>query len=353
MARPRSKPVSGYAVANRTYAGYISELFSWLQCRSASLRATHKADRSCYTARLPAIFVCHIQMTWLQIRFTSPKQLAPALDDLLMAAGAVSTTMEDAADQPLFEPPPGTTPLWDTVIVTGLFEADADTDHILLLIQQELGQALPPVRVEVLEDKDWVRAWQDNYHPMQMGKRLWIVPSWTAPPEPTAVNLLLDPGLAFGTGTHPTTALCLEWLDGLDLSGKIVLDYGCGSGVLGIAALLLGAAQVWAIDNDPQAVLSTRQNAERNGVSKRLQVGLPGTLPAGFQADVTVSNILAGPLVMLAPTLVQHTRSGGWIGLSGLISRQVDEVRAGYQKWSTMHDVACRDDWCRLAGLLA
>ena len=204
--------------------------------------------------------------------------------------------------------------------------------------------------MEILEDKDWVRAWMDHYHPMQFGRRLWVVPSWTPPPEPDAINLLLDPGLAFGTGTHPTTALCMEWLDGLELTGKTVIDYGCGSGILAVAALLLGARVAYGVDNDPQALTATRNNAERNGVADRLQTFLPEDMPA-VAADVIVANILAGPLAMLAPTLAAHSRPGAQIALSGIIRPQVDELRSVYEQWFSMNGEAIKEeDWCRLSG---
>lgn len=290
-------------------------------------------------------------MAWLQLKFTTTKTLAPAFDDLLTALGAGAVLMEDAADQPLLEPPPGATPLWDAVVVVGLFTADSDMDAIVEFLGEQLGEAMPSAKVELLEDKDWERAWMDNYHPMQFGDRLWVCPSWREPPEPNAVNLLLDPGLAFGTGTHATTALCLQWLDGLDLAGKTVIDYGCGSGILAIAALLLGAREAWCVDNDPQALISTRNNAEHNGVADRVHVCLPEDFPAEITADVVVANILAGPLVELAPVLSARCRPGGVLALSGLIRPQVDDVREAYDPTFDMDGLAIRDeDWCRLSG---
>jgi ribosomal protein L11 methyltransferase len=290
-------------------------------------------------------------MSWLQLKIDTTKAQAPVLEELLETLGAAAVLMEDSADQPLLEPPPGATPLWDATRVIGIFTVDSEMDAIIEFLEAQLGEALPAHRVEVLEDKDWVRAWMDHYHPMRFGDRLWVVPSWTPPPQPDAVNLLLDPGLAFGTGTHPTTALCMEWLDSLDLQGKTVIDYGCGSGILAVAALLLGAKEAWCVDNDPQALTATRNNAEHNGVGERVHVFMPDDMPE-MQADVIVANILAGPLAMLAPVMAAHSHAGTHIALSGIIRPQVDELREVYGEWFDMDGLAIKEeDWCRLSGI--
>ncbi|MDF2446137.1 MAG: prmA [Moraxellaceae bacterium] len=290
-------------------------------------------------------------MTWLQLKIETTKADAPVFEELLEEIGAAAVLMEDSADQPLLEPPPGATPLWDATRVIGVFTVDSEIDAIVEYLERRLGRPLPPHRMEVLEDKDWVRAWMDHYHPMRFGERLWVVPSWTPPPEPDATNLLLDPGLAFGTGTHPTTALCLEWLDSLDLKDKVVIDYGCGSGILAVAALLLGAREAWCVDNDPQALTATRNNAAHNGVGEKVHTLMPDEMPATVAADVIVANILAGPLAMLAPTLAAHSRAGTEIALSGIIRPQVDELREVYCEWFDMNGLATREeDWCRLSG---
>lgn len=289
-------------------------------------------------------------MTWLQLKIETTKADAPAYEALLEEVGAAAVLMEDSADQPLLEPPPGAQPLWDATRVVGIFTVDSKVDAVVDFMEARLGHPLPAHRVEVLEDKDWVRAWMDHYHPMCFGDRLWVVPSWTPPPRPDAINLLLDPGLAFGTGTHPTTALCLEWLDKLDLKGKVVLDYGCGSGILAVAALLLGAKEAWCVDLDPQALTATRNNAEHNGVGDRVKVFMPDDLPE-MTADVIVANILAGPLAMLAPALARHSRPGTEIALSGIIQPQVAELREVYGEWFHMDGLAIKEeDWCRLSG---
>ncbi len=294
-------------------------------------------------------------MTWLKLQFTGvDSDSADALEDALLASGAQAVTLEDAADQPLFEPDVGTTPLWSQSLLTALFPADADTAAVIRELEDQLPigplTTLPPWKREILEDKDWVRAWMDHYHPMHFGDRLWICPSWQTPPDPEAVNLMLDPGLAFGTGTHQTTALCMRWLDDTPLQGMQVIDFGCGSGILGIAALLLGAEHLIGVDIDPQAVTSTRVNAERNKISPdRYEVYLPKDAP-NAQADIVLANILAGPLIELRDTLLNHTRPGGWLVMSGVIRSQVEEVVAAYEYQLAEIEVTYQDEWARIAG---
>lgn len=288
-------------------------------------------------------------MPWLQLKIDTTKAEADRIEAALELIGAGAIMMEDAADQPLFEPPLGTTPLWDATRVVALFTIDSEIDAILEFLGQELG-GLPPHRVEILEDQAWERAWMDHYHPMCFGDRLWVVPSWTPPPQPDAINLLLDPGLAFGTGTHATTALCMEWLDGLELRDKDVIDYGCGSGILAVAALLLGGRQAWCVDIDPQALQATRDNAARNGVGDRVTTWFPEGMPP-VQADVVVANILAGPLAELAPVLAQLTRPGGDLAISGIIESQVEELRNAYAPWFSLDTLQTKEEnWCRLSG---
>lgn len=292
-----------------------------------------------------------IFMPWLQLKVATTRAHTEAIEDALMAAGAVSVTVEDNADQPILEPAVGETPLWNQTRITGLFDADTDTDQATVVATVSFADTLPSYRWELLEDKDWERQWMDNFHPMQFGQRLWICPSWKQPPNSDAVNLMLDPGLAFGTGTHPTTALCLQWLDGCALDNRTVVDFGCGSGILGIAALLLGARYVAAIDNDPQALLATRDNALRNGIEpERIDTWLPGQNNQDMQADLVLANILAGPLLELAPQLTAATRSGGHIALSGIVVSQADELQNHYQQWFDMDPPMVQDDWVRLTG---
>lgn len=294
-------------------------------------------------------------MPWLQIKIEITPEQSDQYEDILLAAGCAAVTFEDTKDQPIFEPDLGTTPLWNHTTITGLFDATHDLQATLAFMRQAHEQLfadapMPTVKAEILEDKDWERAWMDNYHPMQFGKRLWVCPSWREAPEPDAVNLMLDPGLAFGTGTHPTTALCLSWLDGEVLDGKRVVDFGCGSGILGIAALLLGAEHVTAIDIDPQALQATRDNMERNKLAdEKLDAWLPEQAPE-VQADYVVANILAGPLTELAPTIAGHVKPGGRLALSGLLSNQAEAIVETYSQWFDLEPVAQKEDWIRVTG---
>ncbi|MGH8353955.1 MAG: 50S ribosomal protein L11 methyltransferase [Pseudomonas sp.] len=289
-------------------------------------------------------------MPWLQVRLAISPDQAETYEDALLGVGAVSVTFMDAEDQPIFEPDLGTTPLWSRTHLLALFEADTDETDLLAHLQLLTGAPLPEHRVERIEDQDWERSWMDNFQPLHFGRRLWIVPSWHAAPEPEAVNLLLDPGLAFGTGTHPTTALCLEWLDGQELSGCKVLDFGCGSGILAIAALLLGAEQAVGTDIDVQALEASRANAGRNGIeAARFPLYLPAQLPQE-PVDVLVANILAGPLVALAPQLTGLVKPGGRLALSGILAEQSQEVAEAYAKAFDLDPIAMRDGWVRISG---
>ncbi|QQE88257.1 50S ribosomal protein L11 methyltransferase [Azotobacter chroococcum] len=290
-------------------------------------------------------------MPWLQIRLAITPDQAGALEDQLLELGAVSVTFTDAEDQPIFEPDLGTTPLWSHTHLLALFEADTDEDALLAHLRLLRGSELPEHQVERIEDQDWERSWMDNFQPMRFGRRLWIVPSWHQAPEPEAVNLLLDPGLAFGTGTHPTTALCLEWLDGQELAGCNVLDFGCGSGILAIAALLLGAKRAVGTDIDPQALEASRDNATRNGIDPaRFPLYLPAELPQQ-PAEVVVANILAGPLVQLAPQITSLVKPGGRLALSGILAEQAGEVRAAYADAFALDPTAEKDGWVRISGV--
>lgn len=288
-------------------------------------------------------------MPWIQIKLQASGTQSNLIEDHLMGLGAVSVTLEDSADQPLLEPPPGATPIWDDTTLTGLFEANADVELICAALRNELGEQTP-IHVDALEDKDWVREWMDAYQPIPFGKRLWVCPSWKTPPDRHAVNMMLDPGLAFGTGTHETTALCLEWLDGADLEGKTVVDYGCGSGILAIAAALLGAEKVYCVDNDPQALLATRQNSERNQIADRIQVFAPDAMP-NIKADLMLANILAGPLISLSEHLANLTNRKGNLILSGILLEQADEVSQAYRNRFDMQPATCKGDWVRLTGV--
>ena len=289
-------------------------------------------------------------MSWLQLRLAIAPDQAQQFEDILLGLGAVSVTFMDAEDQPIFEPDLGTTPLWSKTHLLALFEGDTDADalvnHLRLLCQGEL----PDHHIEQVEDQDWERSWMDNFQPMRFGERLWIVPSWHSAPDPAAVNLLLDPGLAFGTGTHPTTALCLEWLDAEPVTGKQVVDFGCGSGILAIAALLLGASHARGTDIDPQALEASCDNAGRNGIdTNRLSLYLPQDMPED-PADVVLANILAGPLVALAGQLTSLVKPGGRMALSGILAEQTDDILDAYSMEFVLDPVAERDGWIRISG---
>ena len=270
-------------------------------------------------------------MKWLQIHITVDQAQVDFTETLLNSLGAVSVTLDDAENQDLLEPLPGETPLWNKVIVTGIYAQEDDeeinVDAIITFIQLQMPEV--PLKFEFIEDQEWERTWMDAYEPIKISEKFWIVPEWMEAPEADAVNLKLDPGLAFGTGNHASTFLCLQWLGQTDVKDKIVIDYGCGSGILAVAALLLGAKKVYATDIDPQAVLATEQNAALNGVAENLYVGLPDEFYETLQnqkADVFVANILAGPLMMLAPQFATLIKPEGEFALAGIINEQVDEI---------------------------
>lgn len=290
---------------------------------------------------------------WQELHFTARKDQVEALEEWLFERGALSVTLEDQADQPLLEPGPGETPLWDAVRVVALFGGEQDLSPTLNAVPVDLATGVPSAS-EPVADREWTRVWEDQFHPLQMGERLWICPSWTPPPDPDAVNIMLDPGLAFGTGTHPTTAMCLRALDGGIDPGMRVVDYGCGSGILGIAAARLGAIAVLAVDNDPQAITATRDNAARNQVPDTcLSTVLTGDVVIDAwaeSAEWVVANILAGPLVSLAPQLTALMAPGGRLLLAGLLADQANEVIEAYAPTVGLKVVDQQDDWVLLAG---
>lgn len=285
----------------------------------------------------------------LQINFHTSDERVEELSALLMEHGAVAVTLQDAADEPIYEPPVGCTPWWSHTRLIALFETPADVDHALEVMKATHAAGTFAYRVEPVPEQDWQRVCLEHFQPLRFGTKLWVCPSWHSPPDPHAVNLLLDPGLAFGTGTHPTTALCLEWLGDADLAGLDVIDYGCGSGILAVAAAKLGARRVWAIDNDPQALTATRANARQNGVLDLLCIGAPD-LATVLRADLIVANILAGPLIELAPYFAACVTHGGRVVLSGVLYEQAEQVSAAYQPCFDMAPAMRRADWARLEG---
>ena len=290
-------------------------------------------------------------MPWIQLRIPSTAENADAISDHMMAVGAQAITFMDTQDTPIYEPKPGEVLFWAETTVIGLFDAEVDMDIVTTYLRHmpETDADHFTFKVEAVEDKDWEREWMENFHPIQFGKRLWICPSWRDIPDPDAVNVMLDPGLAFGTGTHPTTALCLSWLDGLDFTGKTVIDYGCGSGILAIAALKLGAEKAIGIDIDPQALQASQANAERNQVSDKLSLYLPEDAP-DTQGDIVVANILAGPLKELAPGIISRVKEDGLLALSGLLESQMREVATYYQEHISLNDPIVKDEWARIDG---
>jgi ribosomal protein L11 methyltransferase len=328
-------------------------------------------------------------MSWLQLQIRTTRDQAEALEDLLLETGAVSVTLLDAEDEPLFEPGVGETPLWQELLVNSLFPGETDRDTLTAALQTAWPGTLPPLAFSTLADQNWERAWLDDFKPLCFGKRLWVCPSWwqqtpTANQEaawqpadddardwetrnadlltrmqaPGNVVLLLDPGLAFGTGTHPTTSLCLQWLDSQDLTGATLVDYGCGSGILGLAALLLGAGRVYGVDNDPQALLATADNCRKNQVDPAdFPVFLPrdfaGMLASGAvkPVDGMMANILAGTLITLAELLSLQVRHGGWILLSGILCEQSDAVIDAFSRWFTDFAVKQEGDWVSITAL--
>jgi ribosomal protein L11 methyltransferase len=295
-------------------------------------------------------------MSWLELSLTLHASQQESVEAALEDLGALSIALADAdADTPderaIFEPGVGQTPLWNDVVLQALFPADADRAGLVHALA-DLVPELAPDRIVFRDvaDQDWTRAWMDQFQPMRFGRRLWIYPRNIDPPagDGDAIIVRLDPGLAFGTGTHPTTALCLEWLDAADLSGKTVIDYGCGSGVLAIAAVKLGAARVIAVDNDEQALIATRDNAERNGIADKVDLYTPEMQPA-VPVDVLVANILAGPLHDLAPQFARLLKPGAPIAISGILRGQEAELLSRYEEWFDDLVADARDDWMRIS----
>lgn len=281
-----------------------------------------------------------------EIEFPLASLIVDAVEAALLEIGASSITYLDRGDEPVLEPKPGEIPLWSDTLVRALFDESHDPARALSRLAQHLGPHITAdARVRGVEARAWERVWLEDWQPMRFGRRLWVCPSAAqAPQDPNAVVVRLDPGLAFGTGTHPTTALCLQMLDALPLSGREVIDYGCGSGILGIAALKLGAAHVTAVDLDPQALTATRENALRNGVSAELETR---QVPAALRpAHCVVANILAGPLIELAPILTAACENGADLLLSGLLKTQAYAVKAAYTSAFDIVQVVGRDDWC-------
>lgn len=295
--------------------------------------------------------VCSNIMAWHQISITSDENTAPQIADFFSGSGALSVTYLDAEDVPIYEPALNETKIWGNTIVVALYEMDANPELIRAALFSTFAQSpLSNWQAEVLEDRDWERAWMEYYQPMKFADKLWVCPTGQENHEAGTVCLTLDPGLAFGTGTHPTTALCLEWLASHDLTGKTVIDYGCGSGILAVAAVLLGAKHAHAIDIDPQAITATLANSEKNQVSDKISCYLPEQFTP-LAADVVLANILAKPLIELAPAIIELLKPQGQLVLSGILNEQADSVSAAYSANITMNPAVSQEDWCRLDGI--
>lgn len=293
-------------------------------------------------------------MSWLQISINTTKDHAELAEDCLFSAGAQTVTLTDAADQPILEPGPDETPVWNSVIVTGLFNFENNQQNLLDEINHKLADISHSCTTEILQDQNWTRAWMEHFHAMQFGERLWVCPLHIEPPEPEAINLRLDPGLAFGTGTHPTTSLCLRWLDQHIKNQNSVLDYGCGSGILAIAACMLGVNHADGVDIDPQALIASKNNAETNEVREKITTWLADDFQkhhAETQYDIVVANILSGPLAEFAPMLAEHTKTSGNIVLSGILREQAASLIATYSEYFKMDDPVFEEDWVLLHGV--
>jgi len=295
-------------------------------------------------------------MSWQQLRVQVRSDQLEPVEQLLLDHGGLSISYLDAEDQPVFQKEPGSTPLWDLVDLVCLFEKDSNLDGLLFLLKQHPAiDDTASLSLEVLEDQAWERSWMSDFKAMQFGERLWVCPSWQEPPDPEAINIMLDPGLAFGSGSHATTSLCLKWLERCVDTRRTVIDYGCGSGILAIAAALLGAPRVIAVDNDPQAITATQENARRNNIPEGLiECYLPEQLDkAGdaLQADILVANILAEPLHQLADRFASLTKAGGEIALSGLLAEQAKPLLEHYAQWFDMDEAVFSEEWTRLTGV--
>ena len=288
-------------------------------------------------------------MSWVQFSIEIGGQLAESAAEVFSTAGALSVTVVAAGVESLLEPAPGETPLWAETRVIALFDAGVDQ----VRVERAIHDAFPAVRsglsVERVEDCDWSSTWRNGFQAMQFGKRLWVCPVGDAPPDPQAVVVQMDPGLAFGTGTHATTALCLEWLDANPPRGGAVIDYGCGSGILAIAACKLGASRVYAVDIDPQALTATRENAVRNHVERHIEV-LPPDRLGDRSAGLLLANILAGPLTELAPVLAGRIAAPGQLLMTGILPEQADGVISAYRRWFDFSPPVLRDEWVLLIG---
>ena len=288
---------------------------------------------------------------WQQLKIQLHSEDTSYFEQILFDSDAISISYLDAEDQPVFQVEPGSTPLWDNTFLLCLFNTKTDLGSLLNKLRcntKVLNNK--SLNIELIEDQDWERSWMKDFEPIQFGEKLWICPSWLSPPEPNAVNIKLDPGLAFGTGNHATTSLCLRWLDQADVRGSEVIDYGCGSGVLSIASALLGAVKVHSVDNDPQAISATIDNSRRNKVpGDVLTTYLPEAVPP-VHADILIANILERPLIDLSEKFAELVKKGGYITLSGLLEEQIPSLLSCYDRWFDMEAPQVEQGWVLLCG---
>jgi ribosomal protein L11 methyltransferase len=290
-------------------------------------------------------------MAWWQLSVQSSAAELEQTEDSLLELGAVAITLSDAKDEPLYEPLPGDTPIWQHSIVTGLFTQERSLEALYDgLIQRLPEHQIHTVKKTVVDDQDWSRVHLKYFKRIQCAEKLWVVPSWHEAPDPSAVNIQLDPGLAFGTGGHATTALCLSWLGEHDIQNQSVIDYGCGSGILAIAAFKLGASELKSVDIDPQALVASKENARRNNIDPAL---LNITLPEDFKSepvDLLIANILSGPLVRFAPKFSGLVKPGGQILLSGILQTQTNDIEKAYLPYFDLDPICIKEDWIRVSG---
>ena len=289
-------------------------------------------------------------MAWLQLCFVCAKEQVARLSELLSAAGAAAVTLCDGGNETLCETTVEGFPLWKVTRISGLFEASTDMVRVIETLQDALApEPLALDAIETLEERDWAYNWQAHFQPLHFGSRLWVGPSWCSPPRLGTTSVVIDPGLAFGTGSHASTALCLEWLAAAELDNRQVIDFGCGSGILAIAAVKLGAQHAFAVDTDWRALTVTVENAQRNGVRRAITALFPEALPA-VKVDYLVANILAEPLIGLAGRFAELVARRGWVVLSGILATEAAAVVAAYRQWFRLQEVVARGEWVRIVG---
>ncbi|MCF6775440.1 50S ribosomal protein L11 methyltransferase [Thiotrichales bacterium 19X7-9] len=291
-------------------------------------------------------------MLWKEITFTLTRDNVEAYEDALLTLGACSITLKDAEDNPIFEPGVDETPLWNQLQLTALFTEEFDLALILNQLPEILSiSQLPVYTTKAYPDEDWERSWMEHFKPIQLGERLWICPSWHEIPNPNAVNIILDPGLAFGTGSHPTTELCLRWLDKTITGNETVIDYGCGSGILAIAAIKLGSKKAIGIDIDPQAITASNDNAQRNEINQnQFNFLMADKITSDVTCDILIANILANPLIQLASSIAKLVNPQGKIALSGILEEQAQLVIEAYQPYFSFEPIETKEEWVLLSG---